>query len=51
METAFAEVAAVPQMADGLLDHAVLARQLRLPAIFSFDCQFDQVPGLQRREE
>jgi len=31
--------------------HAVLAQQLRLPAIFSFDRHFDQVPGLRRREE
>lgn len=29
--------------------HAVLAQQLRLPAIFSFDRHFDQVPGLRRR--
>ena len=30
--------------------HAVLVQQLRLPAIFSFDHHFDQIPGLQRRE-
>jgi predicted nucleic acid-binding protein len=30
--------------------HAILLGQLRLPAIFSFDTDFDGLPGIQRRE-